>query len=712
MSHALVRVWPPLPPLAWLRAPRHGLPFPLEEPGCGWFARGRHALWHGARALGLGPGDEVLVPAYHHGSEIEALGSAGLTPRYYAGDESLAPVEDELEALLRPPVRALLLIHYLGFPQDAAHWRRWCKGRDLLLLEDAAQAWLAVHERDPVGAAGDLAIFCLDKTLGLTDGALLAGPRAEPARRRDGSLAAATIAARHAAWVAGRSATAGRAFARLHRPAPYVAERDFALGEPYARPARATAPLVARLAGPEVAAERRANYRFLLSELGDRVPAPFVSLPTGAAPFAFPVTADDKPRLLERLRSAGIEALDFWSAPHASLPAAAFPEAALRRTRTIVLPVHQELRSADLEHIARTVRGPSRRQEKLRIEPIASLDAARGEWTELSERTGDPFATWEWADTWCRHFLAGRPLHLAACRRSDGRLAGILPLYESARGPLHMLRFLGSGPADRQGPICSAADSADVARALRRLLAGGHCDLLLAERLPGDVGWGRLLGAVTLRREASPVLRIDGRSWDELLAARSANFRQQVRARERRLTREFSVSFRLANDPERLPSDLNTLAALHSARWQAGGSDALSGPLRAFHEDFAALALSSEWLRLWFLELDGRPVAAWYGFRYGGGDWFYQAGREPRHEQLSVGFVLMAHTIREAARDGMRTYHLLRGDEPYKARFANEDPGIETVGLARDYKGRAAVAGASGAARLPAGRRALARLGG
>ena len=177
-------VWPPLPPSVHLRR-RRELPFPLREEGCRLFALGRHALWHGVRALGLEPRDEILVPAYHHGSEVEALTRAGLACRFYGGSDGLQPDESELEALIGPRTRALFLIHYLGFPQELARWRRWCDERDLLLIEDAAQAWLAHCDGVPVGSVGDLAIFCLYKTYGVPDGAALVSrrPPAQPSRR-------------------------------------------------------------------------------------------------------------------------------------------------------------------------------------------------------------------------------------------------------------------------------------------------------------------------------------------------------------------------------------------------------------------------------------------------------------------------------------------------------------------------------------------------
>ena len=121
----LLTVRPPLPPGLLARRPAPDPPFPLADPACHLFARGRHGLYTGVLALGLRPGDEILVPAYHHGSDVEARVRAGLTPRWHGGTATLEPDADELDALLSPRTRALYLVHYLGFPQDAARWRRF-----------------------------------------------------------------------------------------------------------------------------------------------------------------------------------------------------------------------------------------------------------------------------------------------------------------------------------------------------------------------------------------------------------------------------------------------------------------------------------------------------------------------------------------------------------------------------------------------------------
>ena len=97
------------------------------------------------------------------------------------------------------------------------------------------------------------------------------------------------------------------------------------------------------------------------------------------------------------------------------------------------------------------------------------------------------------------------------------------------------------------------------------------------------------------------------------------------------------------------------------------------------------------------LELDGRPAAAWYGFRTGGREWYYQAGWDPARARDGVGFVLLAHSVRAATLDGMTDYRFLRGDEAFKARFGPRDDGLVTVGLARGAGGRALITAARAA---------------
>jgi CelD/BcsL family acetyltransferase involved in cellulose biosynthesis len=167
----------------------------------------------------------------------------------------------------------------------------------------------------------------------------------------------------------------------------------------------------------------------------------------------------------------------------------------------------------------------------------------------------------------------------------------------------------------------------------------------------------------------------------------------------------------MSDDPDRLPHDFAALVALHEARWGGAAGHAFAGPDGEFHRDFTATALANGWLRLWFLEVDGTPIAAKYNFRYGGVEWGYQAGRDPSWDRHGVGTLLFGHVLEDAFRAGVSEYRMLRGDEAYKQRFATSDPGSRVVVASRGPVGRLAAAALTTAAGSPRARRWLSRAG-
>lgn len=362
MNAPFLTVSPPLPWDVYFRRPVASLPFPFRDGAAGLFPRARQGLYEGLRRLGLGSGDVALVPAYHHGSEIEAYVRAGLGLRYYEACPDLAPDPDELAARFDPSVRILHLTHYLGFAQDTDRWRAWCDQRGVFLVEDAAQGWLGSSGGRPLGTWGDLSLFSIYKTVGVPDGGAVAlrGAMLESGGRRGIGLRA--VATRHGAWLAGRWARAG-AFRASRSVAAYDAERDFTLGDLNRAATLATSILLPRLVAARVVEERVRRYRWLLNELKPWVPEPFRRDPEAFCPFAFPVFVTDKTVAASVLMHWGIRAVDTWSVPHPTLPVREYPGALRRRSGVLLLPVHQELREGDLDRIvdaSRAALGPPR----------------------------------------------------------------------------------------------------------------------------------------------------------------------------------------------------------------------------------------------------------------------------------------------------------------------------------------------------------------
>ncbi len=326
-------------------------------------------------------------------------------------------------------------------------------------------------------------------------------------------------------------------------------------------------------------------------------------------------------------------------------------------------------------------RGAEADAAEIELIPFADLESRRELWGELARRSGNPFATWEWADVWWRHFAADATPAFFECRRED-RTFAILPLYLARRGPLRFLRLIGHGPGDVLGPICDPADAGLAGLALQRALeANRKPRLLLAERLPGGPLTSACGGRV-LNRESNPRLETGGVAWEDYLATRSRNLREKLRRSTRKLEREHEVAYSLCEDADRLQADLDSLFLLHRDRWGDGGAFTREAVI-AFHRELATAMLECGRLRLWKMTVDDEPVAAWYGFRYGAGEFFYQSGRNRDYDRYSIGFLMLTRTIRAAFDDGLDHYSFLRGDEPYKDRFANADDGLETHVLGR-----------------------------
>lgn len=357
MTEPRLTVWPPLPPSVHLRRPR-ALPFPLSDPRCRIYARGRHALWQGIAAVGLARGDGVLAPAYHHGSEIETLLRAGADVSFYEVGDDLQPDESALAELVTEKTRALYLTHFIGFPQNGARWRAWCDERGLLLIEDVAQAWMGTSDGESLGSWGDVSIFCLYKTFGVPDGgAVLArGVKTPSAGPRGGGR----LLRRHGAWLMSRSGGLARLGGTVMGGGG-GGDDDLAVGDPASPPYGSTLRTLPRAYEADAAERRRGNYRYLLERLGDLVPPPFEVLPEGAAPFAFPVGVGEKDAVLRRLSSVNIDAQNFWAIPHPALQTDRFPLSSARRASIVGLPVHQELRPKDLARIAAETRAASER---------------------------------------------------------------------------------------------------------------------------------------------------------------------------------------------------------------------------------------------------------------------------------------------------------------------------------------------------------------
>jgi dTDP-4-amino-4,6-dideoxygalactose transaminase len=369
-ARRFVPVLPTLSPR--LLAPRlraSPAPFPLSGADVRRFYFARNAVWLGARLLGLG-GQEVLVPAYHHGVEMEALEAAGASLRFVRVDGRMRLDLDDLEAKIGPRTRSIYVIHYLGFPQPMTEVLALARRHGLSVFEDCALALLSRDGEAELGSRGDLGIFCLYKSLPVPNGGLLVLNRSmdAPAALRGAPLGSTL---QHAgglflAHLARRLGPAGEALRETVRRAGRAVRfatgvHPVATGTMHFDPACADLGMsgLTRLVlenvdyGAAVEARRR-NWFLLFSRLRDLAP-PVAELPRGACPLFYPLVCDDKPAVAAKLSARGIETVEFWNDGHPACPLDEFPEVAALRRRVLEIPLHQDLGPEDMAYVAEAV---------------------------------------------------------------------------------------------------------------------------------------------------------------------------------------------------------------------------------------------------------------------------------------------------------------------------------------------------------------------
>lgn len=155
----------------------------LGAAGCVGVGNGTDALLVSLRALGVGPGDEVIIPALSFFATAEAVLLVGGRPVFAdvePGTLNLDP--EDAAARVTDATVGVIGVHLYGRPCDLAALGELCRRRGLWLLEDAAQAHGALWRGRRVGTFGTLAAwsFYPTKNLGCWgDGGAVTGPDPE-----------------------------------------------------------------------------------------------------------------------------------------------------------------------------------------------------------------------------------------------------------------------------------------------------------------------------------------------------------------------------------------------------------------------------------------------------------------------------------------------------------------------------------------------------
>jgi CelD/BcsL family acetyltransferase involved in cellulose biosynthesis len=213
---------------------------------------------------------------------------------------------------------------------------------------------------------------------------------------------------------------------------------------------------------------------------------------------------------------------------------------------------------------------------------------------------------------------------------------------------------------------------------LRRLRCGDPAADALHDAFLGRsnaAGWTAALE----REDVCPVLTLpEGGDFEAYLATLGKKDRHEVRRKLRRVNRFGDVLLSESTDPL---ADLDAFVDLHQKRW---GDDGLFPPTpggdasRVFVRRLFEL-LHDGTVRLMFLTVGDRRIAAGIHFEMPDGLLFYNAGTDPDARELSPGVVMIAKYVEYAMERGLRRLDFLRGAEPYKYEWGAVDEPIQRL---------------------------------
>src|SRR5215211_3659671 len=142
----------------------------LEEAICKTFgcryaqlaSSGTAALTTAMAVLGIGSGDEVIMPSFTFVASFEAVLSVGAIPVLVDVDETLTLDPQAVRKAIGPKTKCIMPVHMCGSMADMDALQLICKEHNLLLLEDACQSIGASYKGKSLGTIGDAGTFSFD----------------------------------------------------------------------------------------------------------------------------------------------------------------------------------------------------------------------------------------------------------------------------------------------------------------------------------------------------------------------------------------------------------------------------------------------------------------------------------------------------------------------------------------------------------------------
>jgi len=358
--------------------------FPFNAKKIYYFYLGRTAIWHGATALGLGKGDEILMPAYNCGTEVDPLLKFGLNLIYYNNDKQLNLQIEELEQKITAKTKVLYITHFFGFPQPLDDIKKFCREKNLFLFEDCAPSLFSFNKNESLGSFGDVSIFSFRKSLPLPDGSALVINNPE-IKYTQPVMNNPWIYDKHDllylikgnyVYSHNNSGLLKKVSSKIYNLRNHeitTNQKEYEIQQlgtekitmlakggyfwPQIEAAFGMSGVTKKIlysVNPEIIiSQRRSNFEYLSKRITEipQLDSVFTELPKGVCPLVYPVIVDDREALRAAFQKKDIALGRWWRFYHKQVPWQDFPTAVRLKNHLVSIPIHQDVNEIILEKL-------------------------------------------------------------------------------------------------------------------------------------------------------------------------------------------------------------------------------------------------------------------------------------------------------------------------------------------------------------------------
>jgi CelD/BcsL family acetyltransferase involved in cellulose biosynthesis len=321
-----------------------------------------------------------------------------------------------------------------------------------------------------------------------------------------------------------------------------------------------------------------------------------------------------------------------------------------------------------------------------------AIQNLRDEWIDLHNRSAARGAalSWHWINIWWKHFNQTGELWLMQAHDSQQRLVGIAPLIKTQHQPKYgfawrQIEFIGASTHHEHLDFIVQSGSEEQ-------VVPVFLDKLLEQRKEWDV---LHLSGLT-ETKTLDVLEASGQDWlanpkremvapfttlpsdpEKWMSSLSRNRRWKLRRNVKQLNEEFpdNWSIQMVDEPQKIDEALDIMVRLHQAKWAALGKPGAfnNGERTPYYRDLLHCFHEQGWLRLYRMDLGGKPATVLFMYHYRGRAYNQIAGLDESLTEVPIGHVLTQRSIEEAIKDGLDEYSFMWGEEPYKYSFGAQN---------------------------------------